>query len=753
MLEEGLSPEGGPPAFLLKLGECYLEMKRCDDAESALARGARAEARPRGRHYNLGLVHEGAASSPGRGRLRGGAARDAKRLSAPLQPGQAAAAAGPRRRRRSRRFREAVARRSRSSAPASCTWPRRCSTRATCAAPRRPRARAWRHSPSRKWRPSATTSWPTSTRARAGPPKPRARSSAARRLERRRAEAACRHSGPASRSALALLSPRGLRVPRRTAPPARAAPRPRHHRHAARRPPRLLRQPTWRRRTSTRIAREGALAPEARGPRPADAPVPRHDLHRPATRPSTASATTCRRRSGRACPCSPRSLKQRGLRDRRLRVVDRALAAVRARPRLRHLLGPLRRRGRRRAVPEHDPEARRRDRRPRPSPGSKPTRPRAGVFLWLHLYDPHDPYEPPEPYASRYADRPYDGEVACVGRAGGPAGRCPRAPRAPRRDRSWSSPRTTARASASTARRCTASSSTSRRCACPLLARGPGHPGRDARVTTTVRSVDLVPDGCSTCSGPRAPGASEVSGRSLAAALARRAGLRPTRPTYAESLTPLLHFGWSDLRVLREGRFKYIAAPRPELYDLKADPGELRNLAAVERRPGPRRCAAPSRSACSTSGARRAAPAAGRGGVPPELLEKLGALGYVGGGTGGAGHRAGRRPEGQARGVQGRQPLMREGLVHLREKDSAGERRPLRERSLRAASSRASRCTTTWRGPSWSLKRRAAAVPHFEAAIARLPAYGAAYTALADAWRGPGRAAARARRAAGGRGT
>ena len=34
------------------------------------------------------------------------------------------------------------------------------------------------------------------------------------------------------------------------------------------------------------------------------------------------------------------------------------------------------------------------------------------LFLWLHLYDPHDPYEPPEPYAARYGERPYDGEVA-----------------------------------------------------------------------------------------------------------------------------------------------------------------------------------------------------------------------------------------------------------------------------------------------------------------------------------------------------
>src|SRR5262245_14613740 len=34
------------------------------------------------------------------------------------------------------------------------------------------------------------------------------------------------------------------------------------------------------------------------------------------------------------------------------------------------------------------------------------------LFLWVHLYEPHDPYEPPEPYASRFRDRPYDGEVA-----------------------------------------------------------------------------------------------------------------------------------------------------------------------------------------------------------------------------------------------------------------------------------------------------------------------------------------------------
>ena len=44
----------------------------------------------------------------------------------------------------------------------------------------------------------------------------------------------------------------------------------------------------------------------------------------------------------------------------------------------------------------------------------KPARDADRIFSWIHLFEPHDPYEPPEPYASRYSDRPYDGEVAYV---------------------------------------------------------------------------------------------------------------------------------------------------------------------------------------------------------------------------------------------------------------------------------------------------------------------------------------------------
>jgi hypothetical protein len=77
--------------------------------------------------------------------------------------------------------------------------------------------------------------------------------------------------------------------------------------------------------------------------------------------------------------------------------------------------------------------------------------------------------------------------------------------------------------------------------------------------------------------GVAAPAEARFSGRSLAAALRGREE-PPEVAAYAESLLPLLHFGWSDLRAIREGRWKYIQAPRPELYDLKDDPGETRNL-------------------------------------------------------------------------------------------------------------------------------------------------------------------------------
>src|SRR5262249_35834350 len=104
----------------------------------------------------------------------------------------------------------------------------------------------------------------------------------------------------------------------------------------------------------------------------------------------------------------------------------------------------------------------------------------------------------------------------------------------------------------------------------PLLLRGPGvRPG--TRVPIVARSVDLFPT-ILELSGVPAPHTSyAVAGRSLALVVRGAAATLDEAPAFAESLTPRIHYGWSDLRSVRDGRWKFILAPRPELYDLARD--------------------------------------------------------------------------------------------------------------------------------------------------------------------------------------
>ena len=111
---------------------------------------------------------------------------------------------------------------------------------------------------------------------------------------------------------------------------------------------------------------------------------------------------------------------------------------------------------------------------------------------------------------------------------------------------------------------------------------------------TTLR-VPLILSGGSIARGETAAGA--VSLVDIAPTIASLAGLPPfdadgqlilppkggsyMRVIYSESFAPLLDFGWSPLRTLRQGDWKYIAAPKPELYELKGDPGETRNVIAA----------------------------------------------------------------------------------------------------------------------------------------------------------------------------
>lgn len=122
----------------------------------------------------------------------------------------------------------------------------------------------------------------------------------------------------------------------------------------------------------------------------------------------------------------------------------------------------------------------------------------------------------------------------------------------------------------------------------PLVLAGPGIAGADARasngasggagrvLTEPVSLVDVMPTVLDLL---RLPAAADSDGVSLRPLLAGGGTLGP-RTLYAESFAPLLDFGWSPLRALRKGDEKYIAAPRPELYDVARDPAESRNLLA-----------------------------------------------------------------------------------------------------------------------------------------------------------------------------
>jgi choline-sulfatase len=247
----------------------------------------------------------------------------------------------------------------------------------------------------------------------------------------------------------------------------------------------------------------------------------------------------------------------------------------------------------------------------------------AGFFAWVHLYDPHAPYLPPEPYATKYAGRPYDGTVAwsdeLVGRLVGAL-----------RERG-ALDRTLVIVTSDHGEALGdhgedvhgyfVYEATLR---VPLVIRGPSvTPG--TQLDIVARTIDL-PRTILELTGRT--GAPRTSGRSLADAL--KGVTMRDEPSFAESLVPLLHYGWSDLRAVRDGRWKFILAPRPELYDLQNDPGELRNLAAEEYAK-----ASAMRSAIEATLRTEQITArsdTARAGIPPEVLERLGALGYIGAG-------------------------------------------------------------------------------------------------------------------------
>ena len=246
-------------------------------------------------------------------------------------------------------------------------------------------------------------------------------------------------------------------------------------------------------------------------------------------------------------------------------------------------------------------------------------------FAWVHLYDAHTPYDPPSPFRERYPHDPYQGEISF---ADSQVGRLVQF----LKDRALLD-RTVVVVigdhgeslgdHGETGHGFFIYESTTH---VPMLIRTPYSAMQRRRVADPVRSVDVMPTVLDLL-GVATPAGTTIDGKSLTPLMtggSQDMGLE----AYAEAVYPLHHFGWSDLRALRQGRYKLIAAPRPELYDLQDDPREERNI-YQERKPlGDRMI---NRLTQMEEGFKTSAQHSSQATeVDPDAKARLAALGYVG---------------------------------------------------------------------------------------------------------------------------
>lgn len=248
-----------------------------------------------------------------------------------------------------------------------------------------------------------------------------------------------------------------------------------------------------------------------------------------------------------------------------------------------------------------------------------PARP---FFLWLHYYDPHLPFRPPEPYRSMEHMHPYDQEIAAMDASIG-----------------WFVHQLAARGMLAQTDFVIAGDhgeglgdhgeiehgvflydATLRVPLMVVLHDGRGAGERCPDLTTTE---DIAPT-LLELAGLAPP--DEIDGVSL---LTRVDGGQPTpeRAGYAETYFPEYNFYYSHTYALCTEEWKYISAPRPELYDLSNDPAELEDLYAA------RRGKAESLKTLLDEHRRAAQPEGAAGNtLSPEEIERLQSLGYLGGG-------------------------------------------------------------------------------------------------------------------------
>jgi arylsulfatase A-like enzyme/Flp pilus assembly protein TadD len=250
-------------------------------------------------------------------------------------------------------------------------------------------------------------------------------------------------------------------------------------------------------------------------------------------------------------------------------------------------------------------------------------------FLWMHLYDPHAPYQPHEPYSREYAAQPYDGAIAFADEQVGRLLRFLKEKGIYRNtvivlcgDHGESLGEHGEKTHGFFIYNATMH--------VPLIIKLLEKPAAGV-VDDPVSLVDLMPTVLHAV-GVNVP--SQVQGRSLLPELGSGSDAQAERDRvlYGETFLPRIHFNWSELRGSENTKYHFIDAPRPELYDLAKDPGELHNLFTEKS-------AVADEMRAKLAGLIRDYSAgkemAEKTGLDPALMERLKSLGYAGfsGGT------------------------------------------------------------------------------------------------------------------------
>jgi len=241
-------------------------------------------------------------------------------------------------------------------------------------------------------------------------------------------------------------------------------------------------------------------------------------------------------------------------------------------------------------------------------------------FLWMHLYDPHYPYNPPAPYSDEYKSHPYDGEIAFADAQVGrliaflkEKGLYQNTVIVLSGDHGESLGEHGEKTHGFFIYNATLH--------VPLIFHVPGGMGGKT-VSDIVNLADILPTVLQLVKveAPR-----QVQGQSLAPLLAgEKAG---PRALYSETFLPRLHFNWSELRGAETDHYHFIDAPKPELYDLTKDPGETQNLLPEKKAVGEEMRGKLTGLIQQYSAGEELAQ---KTGLDPGLMERLKSLGYAG---------------------------------------------------------------------------------------------------------------------------